>query len=122
MKETDNEIVYYTYGNGLIAQEKVEKTEKYASEYLVYHFNNVGSTVAVTDGKGAITHAYSYTPYGELINGIYGEVDYTFTTDSTVSPVMRTDCIICVRVTTISTSSALSIRISSPEALIAARA
>ena len=78
VKETDNEIVYYTYGNGLIAQEKVEKTEKYASEYLVYHFNNVGSTVAVTDEKGSIKHTYSYTPYGELINGKYGEVDYLY--------------------------------------------
>ena len=45
---------------------------------MVYHFNNVGSTVAVTDEKGAIKHTYSYTPYGELINGKYGEVDYLY--------------------------------------------
>jgi len=70
VKETDAESVYYyTYGNGLIAQETTDKV----AEYLVYHYNNVGSTVAVTDGKGAITHTYSYTPYGELINGKYGD-------------------------------------------------
>ena len=78
VKETDDTVTYYTYGNGLIAQEKVEKTEKHTSEYLVYHYNNVGSTVAVTDEKGAIKHTYSYTPYGELIRGKYGEVDYLY--------------------------------------------
>ncbi|MBE5870898.1 MAG: RHS repeat-associated core domain-containing protein [Lachnospiraceae bacterium] len=78
VKETDDTVTYYTYGNGLIAQEKAEKTEKYVSDYLVYHFNNVGSTVAVTDEKGAKKYTYSYTPYGELISGKYDEVDYLY--------------------------------------------
>ena len=94
VKETEDTVTYYTYGNGLIAQETYTKdnerkknanrTEKNdvlnitISEYLVYHYNNVGSTVAVTDGKGTITHAYSYTPYGELISGKYGKVDYLY--------------------------------------------
>ena len=87
VKETEDTVTYYTYGNGLVAQETYTKDNEHkkndalisnVSEYLVYHYNNVGSTVAVTDEKGAITHTYSYTPYGELVNGKYGEVDYLY--------------------------------------------
>ena len=87
VKETQDKVTYYTYGNGLVAQETYTKDSENKkndslisniSEYLVYHYNNIGSTVAVTDGKGAITHTYSYTPYGELISGKYGEVDYLY--------------------------------------------
>ena len=38
-------------------------------EYLLYHFNNIGSTSAVTDMDGTIVHAYSYGTYGELLSG-----------------------------------------------------
>jgi RHS repeat-associated protein len=31
-----------------------------------YHFDRVGSTLALTNGAGALTDSYSYTPYGEL--------------------------------------------------------
>ena len=50
-------------GNGLLAQE--DET----GEYLLYHFNNIGSTSAVTDMDGTIVHAYSYGTYGELLSG-----------------------------------------------------
>ena len=39
--------------------------------YLTYHFNNVGSTMAVTDKAGNISAKYNYSPYGELIEGEY---------------------------------------------------
>ena len=50
-------------GNGLLAQE--DET----GEYLLYHFNNIGSTSALTDMDGTIVHAYSYGTYGELLSG-----------------------------------------------------
>ena len=56
----------YFYGNGLTSQDN-------GKDYFSYHFNNVGSTMAVTDIKGSIVETYNYTPYGELIDGEYRE-------------------------------------------------
>ena len=68
ISENDNNglTTYYFYGNGLTAQDDDK-------DYLSYHFNNVGSTMAVTDAKGSVVETYSYTPYGELIDGEYRE-------------------------------------------------
>ncbi|RLB64717.1 MAG: hypothetical protein DRI90_03925, partial [Deltaproteobacteria bacterium] len=33
-------------------------------EVLFYHFDSIGSTLAVTDGAGAVRTAYAYTPFG----------------------------------------------------------
>ena len=62
--QTEKETTCYFYGNGLNAQDNGES-------YFLYHFNNVGSTMAVTDGKGVLVETYNYTPYGELIEGDY---------------------------------------------------
>ncbi len=62
--EESAEVTYYYYGQGLLAQEN-------SKGYLMYHFNNVGSTMAVTDQNGAIKSKYNYSPYGELIEGEY---------------------------------------------------
>lgn len=51
----------YIYGIGLIAQEN-------GGEYLIYHFNNIGSTEAVTNLDGEIVETYDYGPYGELLS------------------------------------------------------
>jgi len=32
-----------------------------------YHFDRTGSTLALTDGSGAVTDAYAYDPYGKLL-------------------------------------------------------
>ena len=56
----------YFYGNGLTAQDN-------GKDYFVYHFNNVGSTMAVSDAGGSVVETYHYTPYGELIDGEYRE-------------------------------------------------
>ena len=58
---TNDETTYYVYGTGLIGQEKDD-------EYLVYHFNNIGSTEAITDINGEIVERFEYGPYGELLS------------------------------------------------------
>ena len=55
------DTTYFVYGTGLIAQEK-------GDEYLTYHFNNIGSTQAVTDENGEIVESFDYGPYGELLS------------------------------------------------------
>lgn len=77
------ETTYYFYGKGLIAQENS------ASGYLTYHFNNVGSTMAVTDQGGKVKYSYNYSPYGELLEGEYSDTipflfngQYGVTTDA----------------------------------------
>ena len=58
-QETASVTTYYVYGTGLISQEQDGKE-------LYYHFNNIGSTEAVTDSDGTIVETYQYGPYGEL--------------------------------------------------------
>jgi len=80
-KSGKTETILYTYGNGLIAQESIEKDESeeaLTQEYLVYHFNNIGSTTAVTDESGAIKHTYTYSIYGKLLSGNYREVAFLY--------------------------------------------
>lgn len=64
--EATAKITYYYYGQGLLAQEN-------SKGYLTYHFNNVGSTMAVTDSNGTVKEDYNYSPYGELIEGEYND-------------------------------------------------
>ncbi len=66
------QTTYFYYGNGLLAQENEKEG------YLTYHFNNVGSTNAVTDENGAVRYTYAYNPYGELTKGSYGQVMFLF--------------------------------------------
>ena len=65
-KEDTATTTYYYYGKGLLAQEN-------SNGYLTYHFNNVGSTMAVTAVDGEVTAKYNYSPYGELLEGEYDE-------------------------------------------------
>ncbi len=51
---------YYIYGLGLLARIKPDGTIHY------YHGDFRGSTIAMTDVSGNITHKYSYGPFGEL--------------------------------------------------------
>ena len=61
MAEKEGDTTYYIYGIGLIAQEN-------GNEYLIYHFNNIGSTEAVTNIDGEIVETFDYGPYGELLS------------------------------------------------------
>ena len=76
--EKEGDTTYYIHGAGLLAQEN-------DGEYLIYHFNNIGSTEAVTDIDGKTVETFDYGPYGELTsknkngiiflyNGEYGVV------------------------------------------------
>ena len=81
-KEGNTETILYTYGNGLIAQEKRKGTEERENsaqtEYLLYHFNHIGSTTAVTNEAGAIKYSYIYNVFGKLLSGNYGEVEFLY--------------------------------------------
>ncbi len=50
----------YTYGLGLIGERRDNNQEFY------YHYNHIGSTMAVTDETGIIYYRYIYDTYGEL--------------------------------------------------------
>jgi len=52
---------YYVYGLGLISRIKPDGTTHY------YHYNNVGSTIAITDQSQTITHKYQYDPFGRVL-------------------------------------------------------
>ncbi len=70
-KFTGVKTTTYLYaGNRLLAED--------GAEYLTYHFNNVGSTTAVTDKSGNIKYRYAYSVYGELLKGNYGEVFFLY--------------------------------------------
>src|SRR6185295_5419297 len=43
-----------------------------------YHFDEMGNTLFLTDGSGAVSDAYAYSPYGELIASS-GNSDNAFT-------------------------------------------
>ena len=50
----------YTYGLGLIGERRDNNQEFY------YHYNHVGSTMAVTDADGIVYYRFIYDTYGEL--------------------------------------------------------
>ena len=90
-KAGNGKVLYYFYGaNHLTAQEEyqvIQEMDETSSAviisavedtYLLYHFNNVGSTTAITDEKGKINYQFQYSPYGELIAGTYGQVAFLY--------------------------------------------
>ena len=56
--ETKNNIKY-VYGNGLISEYNGNLISN-------YHFNHLGSTIAITDKDGKVTNRYEYGVYGNL--------------------------------------------------------
>ena len=56
----ERERITYTYGAGLI-NERRDGGEEY-----IYHYNHLGSAVAITDGNGEIAFRIVYGTYGEL--------------------------------------------------------
>ena len=53
---------YYIYGQGLLAMVTP------ADELYSYHFDAIGSTIAMTDDSQQIVNAYAYTPFGIITN------------------------------------------------------
>jgi len=57
--DTGDLIAYYVYdGAGLVAKVTSE------NNYYFYHYDGLGSTVAITDESAQIVNAYAYSPYG----------------------------------------------------------
>ena len=55
-------VARYVYGMGLISREEVP-----GGAVSIYHYDSLGSTVALTDISGAITDKYAYDPYGRIV-------------------------------------------------------
>ena len=53
---------YYVYGLGLISK----VTPQGAAYY--YHYDNIGSTVAITNQSGAIVNKYAYDAFGKVLS------------------------------------------------------
>ena len=65
LAETDasgNITAYYVYGMGLIS--KITP----ANESYFYHFDGLGSTVAITDSSGNVVNKYAYDEHGKVLN------------------------------------------------------
>jgi RHS repeat-associated protein len=76
VKEDNGQKTFYVYGLGLIGQES-------NGDYLSYHFDYRGSTVALTSDTAQVIERFQYSPYGVLLigdasitpflfNGMYG--------------------------------------------------
>ena len=51
--------------------------EKYG-EYLSYHFDFRGSTVALSDSSGAVVDKFQYSPFGVLVKGDASKTPFLF--------------------------------------------
>ncbi len=71
VQEVDGQKTFYIYGLGLIGQET-------GDEYLSYHFDYRGSTIALTDSSGQIVEQYQYSPYGLLLSGDSSKTPFLF--------------------------------------------
>ena len=72
--ETGNgttKVTTYTYGNGLLSQSSI-------SGSLTFHYNNIGSTILLTNAQGEKEENYSYGPYGELLSGDRSKTPYLY--------------------------------------------
>ena len=61
----------YVYGYGLVSETEGAST-------LYHHYNNIGSTMKLSDGSGNVIAEYSYGPYGELLEGNTKLSDYLY--------------------------------------------
>jgi RHS repeat-associated protein len=65
LAETDasgNITAYYVYGLGLIS--KITPTD----QAYFYHYNGLGSTIAITDSLGNIVNKYAYDAFGKVLS------------------------------------------------------
>lgn len=79
-KETNNIVTRKLYyGDALLYESddvsgSLEGREEQAETLKVYHYNNIGSTMLLTDADGEVTSRFIYGAYGELL---YGDADVT---------------------------------------------
>ncbi|MBR1691898.1 MAG: hypothetical protein IJ711_03890, partial [Lachnospiraceae bacterium] len=53
------------------AKENASSNDAAESDYRIYHFNHVGSTMAVTSLSGEVLNRFEYSAYGDLLSGSY---------------------------------------------------
>ncbi len=61
---SNNITKYFIHGAGLMAMVTL------SDEIYTYHFDAVGSTIAMTDQSQMLVNAYSYTPFGIITNEV----------------------------------------------------
>jgi len=61
MDATNTVQKYYVYGDGLLYS-----VDGVTGERLYYHYDPIGSTVALSDLTAVVTDSYSYLPYGDV--------------------------------------------------------
>jgi RHS repeat-associated protein len=69
--EADGTQTFYVYGLGLIGQEM-------NGEYINYHFDFRGSTVALTNETARMIERFQYSPYGLLFSGDATKTPFLF--------------------------------------------
>ena len=57
-----NPTAYYVHGLGLISRITPSGDARY------YHYDSIGSTVALSDAAGNVTDSYAYDPFGQVLN------------------------------------------------------
>ena len=67
----NTKVTTYTYGNGLLSQSNINGS-------LTFHYNNLGSTILLTNEQGEREETYSYGPYGELLSGDRTKTPYLY--------------------------------------------
>ena len=67
----DGTQTYYVYGLGLMAEET-------NGEYLTYHSDLRGSTVALTDSTGQVNAQFQYTPFGTVVSATPVETPFLY--------------------------------------------
>ena len=60
MDQTNTVSKYFIYGDGLLYS-----VEEGSGLPVYYHYDTIGSTVALSDHTGSVTDQYAYLPYGE---------------------------------------------------------
>ena len=68
--EVSSNIICY-YGNGLLYEDNDKGT-------YYHHYNNIGSTILLTNSSGKIVEEYSYGTYGELLSGDTSKTKYLY--------------------------------------------
>lgn len=75
-EEVDGTVArYYVYSPSGVLLYLIDATDGNATNF--YHFDVIGSTLALTDGAGAVDTAYAYGPFGKLL-GQTGASDQPF--------------------------------------------
>jgi len=64
-ESTDQFLRYYVWTPGGSLLYMIDAAE--GNKVYFYHFDRIGSTLALTDPTGTVTDSYAYTPYGELL-------------------------------------------------------